>query len=96
LAQVYDDIWESSFGSLPKKYNRWIAGKRLSEICEKANIYYVDTTARFVEEVKQRGKWLHFPQDAHPTVEGHKIIANEVLNALKEHKLVDNLPPISM
>ncbi len=88
LAQVYDEVWNSSFGSLPDRYNRWIAGERLEKICKQADIYYVDTTKRFVEEVKQKKKWLHYPHDAHPTPDGHRIIAEKVLSALNKYKLI--------
>jgi len=83
LAQVYDEVWLASFGRRPEKYDRWIAGERLRDICNKAGVYYIDTTKALVEEVRRHKRWVHYRSDAHPTVEGHKIIAAEVYESLK-------------
>lgn len=75
LAQVYDDVWAWSFGTKPDTYDRWIAGRRLGEICSRIGAGYIDTTDDFIAAVRARGHWLHWPQDAHPTPEGHDLIA---------------------
>src|SRR6516225_4359605 len=35
LAQVYDATWAASFGTQPDVYDRWIAGRRLAELCQR-------------------------------------------------------------
>jgi len=88
LAQVYDGVWNHSYGMQPDRYDRWIAGERLKAICKRVGIYYIDTTQALIEETRRRKGWLHFAKDAHPTAEGHRIIAETVLAGLKEEKLV--------
>lgn len=78
LAQVYDDVWRFSYGSMPEKYDRWIGERRLHDICRKWGIDYVDTTARFVKEARSSKTRLHYAVDKHPTPEGQKIIADTV------------------
>lgn len=88
IAQVYDDVWNSSFGSKPDRYDRWIAGERLQKICAHAGIYYIDTTQLFVSEARRTNRWLHHREDAHPNVEGQRLIAQQVSDYLKRHKIV--------
>ncbi len=88
LAQVYDEVWNSSFGSFPERYDRWIAGKRLRDICERGGIHYIDTTPPIVEEVRKKKIWLHHPKDAHPTPDGHRIIAQTIAAELRNYNLV--------
>ncbi len=83
LAQVYDEVWLASFGRRPEEYDRWIPGERLRNICNKAGVYYIDTTKVLVEEVRRHKRWVHYRYDAHPTVEGHKIIAAKVYESLR-------------
>ena len=83
LAQVYDDIWASSFGSQPARYDRKIGDSRLKAICDAAGMVYVDTTPRFVEEARRRGHWLHFREDGQPTAEGQLLIAETLADALR-------------
>ena len=80
LAQVYDDVWAWSFGAKPDEFDRWIAGKRLSEVCIRVGAGYIDTTEAFVETVRKRKHWLHWPQDGHPTPEGQDLIAQVIAN----------------
>jgi lysophospholipase L1-like esterase len=82
LAQVYDDTWSASFGTAPDKYDRWVASRRLEALCERIGALCIDTTSAFVDAVRKRGRWLHFPQDAHPNSEGHELIATVVANCL--------------
>lgn len=83
LPQVYDEVWESSFGARPEQFDRWIAGRRLAKICEETGIGYIDTTPPLVEEARRRGEWLHYRQDGHPTPDGHRIIAQTVADGLR-------------
>ena len=90
LAQVYDDIWESSYGMKPQEYDRYIAGRRLEKICERAGIYYIDITKEFVKEAKSRKAFLHYRYDGHPNAEGHKIIAKMLFDNLKSDNLIQD------
>jgi hypothetical protein len=87
LAQVYDDTWAASFGSRPDVYDRWIAGRRLAELCQRIGAVYIDTTDAFVSAARERHKWLHWPQDAHPTPEGQDLIAEVVADGLVKNGL---------
>jgi len=80
LPQVYDDVWDSTFGRDPR-YSRTAAAERVESYCKKLNIPYVDTLSAFQAKTKKVGHWLHFPKDAHPTAEGHEVIASAVMNA---------------
>jgi hypothetical protein len=82
LAQVYDATWAASFGTRPDVYDRWIAGQRLAELCRRIGAIYIDTTEAFVNTTRERHKWLHWPQDAHPTPEGQDLIAEVVAEGL--------------
>lgn len=82
LAQVYDATWAASFGTRPDVYDRWIAGQRLAELCQRIGASYIDTTKAFVTAARERHKWLHWPQDAHPTPEGQDLIAEVVADGL--------------
>jgi hypothetical protein len=92
LPQVYDEVWQASFGRRPKDYDRWIAGERLGTLCRDAGIVYADTTHRFVEEARRTGRWLHYRQDKHPTPEGHRLIALETLATLRREGLLEPQP----
>jgi lysophospholipase L1-like esterase len=92
LAQVYDETWSASFGAMPDKYDRWIATQRLSDICGRIGATCIDTTKAFVDAVHQRGRWLHFPQDAHPTPEGQELIAKVVAAGLIQDGLILGAP----
>lgn len=90
LAQVYDDVWQASFGSAPDKYDRGIAGRRLEEICDEAGIHYIDATPAFIERARETGRWLHHPYDAHPTPEGHALIAEVVADGLAARGIISS------
>lgn len=51
IPQVYDGVWNASFGQHPDLYDRFIGAKRLGEICKQIGAYYIDCTPRFIEEV---------------------------------------------
>ena len=80
LAQVYDDVWAWSFGAKPDEFDRWIAGRRLGKVCAGIGAGYIDTTEAFVDGVRERKHWLHWPQDGHPTPEGQDLIAQVIAN----------------
>ena len=58
-----------------------IGGRRVAEWCEKNGIAYVETLDMFRRQVEESGRWLHHRKDAHPTDEGHELIADAVCNA---------------
>ena len=91
LPQVYDEVWESSFGSA-EGFDRRIASERLKGIAERAGMHFVDLTPPLAEQVRERGRWLHFEIDKHPTPEGHVVIAEEVAGYLQDQGLVPNPP----
>jgi hypothetical protein len=89
LAQVYDDVWTWSFGTQPEKYDRWIASRRLAQLCKRVGAGYIDTTGAFAAAARQRNHWLHWHQDAHPTPEGQDLISQVVAENLLKLKLVN-------
>lgn len=91
LAQVYDDVWAWSFGTKPDEYDRWIAGKRLGEVCARIGAGYIDTTEAFVQAVRERKHWLHWHQDAHPTPEGQDLIAQVIADDFKKTGLIQSM-----
>lgn len=82
LPEVYDEIWNNSFGMYPNIYDRDRAGELMREVAAQADMQLIDTTAEFTAAVKQRGHWLHFPIDRHPNVEGQALIAEVVAKTL--------------
>ena len=82
LAQVYDSIWNNSFGSNPDQYDRFIASSRLKHITARLDIGFIDMTIPFVETHRTIGGWLHFKLDGHPNEVGHNLIANTVSDVL--------------
>jgi lysophospholipase L1-like esterase len=80
LPQVYDEIWDSTFGG-NQAYSRTAASERVQLECQKLGITYVDTTEAMRSKSKQLGRWLHYRKDAHPTAEGHEVIADTIFRA---------------
>lgn len=91
LAQVYDDVWAWSFGSKPDEFDRWIAGKRLGEVCQRIGAGYIDTTDAFVDAARKRKHWLHWRQDGHPTPEGQELIAQVIADDFKKTGIVQSM-----
>lgn len=83
VPQLYDEVWNSSFGIDKSNFSRYIGQKRLKDICQKNKINCVDTTSNMKKRSDELGEWLHYPYDAHPTPEGHRVIANTIFNYLK-------------
>jgi hypothetical protein len=44
-------------------------------------IFYVDTLDALQAATRTRGHWLHYRIDAHPTAEGHEIVADTIVRA---------------
>jgi lysophospholipase L1-like esterase len=89
LAQVYDETWAASFGLRPEEYDRWIAGRRLAQLCQRIGATYIDTTEAFVNATRERHRWLHWPQDAHPTPEGQDLISQVIVDGLRKSELIE-------
>jgi lysophospholipase L1-like esterase len=83
LAQVYDSVWSSSFGSVPG-YDRDLASKRLGGIAKQHGLLYVDVYPAMRDYVARHGgEWVHYPIDAHPTVTGQRLIGDAVFEVLR-------------
>jgi lysophospholipase L1-like esterase len=78
LPQVYDDIWNSTFGG-NDSYSRTAAIERVEAVCQKLGVAYVDTLGPLHQKSKELGRWVHYRKDAHPTVEGHEVIADTLV-----------------
>ncbi len=85
IPQVYDEVWEKSFGRRPKIYDRYLGSKRLKQLCERHGVIFIDTMDAFVSAARERKHWLHWPVDGHPTPEGHQVIADTVSAELKKY-----------
>lgn len=81
LAQVYDSVWNSSFGSVPG-YDRDLAGKRLGDIARRHELAYVDVYPAMRDFAARHGQWVHYPIDGHPNVTGQRLIGNAVFEVL--------------
>ena len=80
LPQVYDEIWNSCFGG-DDAYDRTIAIQRISDWCDDNQILNIDTLQSFRAAVEEKGHWVHHRRDAHPTSEGHEVIADSVVDS---------------
>ena len=83
LAQVYDSVWNSSFGSVPG-YDRDLAGKRLGDIARQHGLVYVDVYPAMRDFAAKQGQWAHHPIDGHPNVIGQRLIGNAVFEVLRD------------
>ena len=95
LAQVYDDVWKASYGQRPKDYDRELSSARLRAICDRHGLTFIDTAPPFIAAARERRRWLHWPQDAHPTPEGHRLIAETVASNLRANGLVIDAAPLN-
>src|SRR5262249_9796018 len=84
LPQVYDDVWGSSFRGI-RGHDRFIAGRRLGELCARHDIAFIDPTPAFIRAARASHRWLHYRADRHPTAEGQQLIAREVASDLRVH-----------
>ncbi len=81
LPQAYDHIWDRTFAS-NDKYDRFVGNKRLLSICQQYKIDCLDLTQSFIDEARASDTMLHFPMDAHPNVEGHRLIGQKTAEHL--------------
>jgi len=79
LPQVYDEVWNSTFGNNPG-YSRTAAIERVQAECQALGIAYVDTLEPLRTRSKEVRRWLHYHKDAHPTAEGQDVIAETVFH----------------
>jgi hypothetical protein len=77
LPQVYDEIWRVAFEGNPM-FSRTAGIERVKAMCTKRGIVYIDTLDSLREKVRQAGHWVHYHRDAHPTAEGHGVIAETI------------------
>ncbi len=80
LPQVYDDVWSMTFGG-DERFSRTAGIERTVKFCSENGIRYIDTLEAFRERVRREGRWMHHRKDAHPTAEGHEIIADAIVAA---------------
>lgn len=88
IAQVYDDVWQASFGMYPERYDRHLGTRRLRDIANEEGIHLADTMDALVAETRRTGERLHYELDAHPTPAGHEVIARAVAEVLVREGLV--------
>lgn len=77
LPQVYDDVWNSTFGN-NDAYSRTAAIERVRAECRGLGVSYVDALEPMRQQSKLLGHWLHYRKDAHPTAEGQRVIADTI------------------
>jgi len=77
LPQIYDELRKATFPG--EKYDAEACTRRVTGYCSELGIGYVDVQTPMRVKHKQSGRWLHFPKDAHPTVEGHRVIAEAII-----------------
>jgi lysophospholipase L1-like esterase len=80
LPQVYDDVWNATFGGNPR-FDREAGPRRLRAWCESNGIAYVESLDELRATVKAKGHWVHHRKDAHPTAEGQAAIARALLHS---------------
>lgn len=79
LPQVYEDLRKATFPSA--KYDAEATTRRVATYCREIGVGFVDAQTPMRAKHQQTGRWLHFPKDAHPTVEGHQVIAESILTS---------------
>jgi hypothetical protein len=62
LPEVYDDIWNATFGRSPA-YDRFIGARRLETIAADAGAGFIDTTPALVVEVRRSHQSPHYRND---------------------------------
>ena len=77
LPQVYDGLLQWAFSG--DRFDPRASSRRLQSYCAELGVTYVDVLDPMRAAVAHSGgRWVHFPLDGHPTVEGHAIIAEAV------------------
>ena len=82
VPQLYEEVWDISFGLDESKYDRFIGNRRIKAICEELKVKFIDTTFSLKNRSNELKEWVHYPFDAHPTPEGHKVIAQSIFDKL--------------
>jgi lysophospholipase L1-like esterase len=90
LPEVYDDIWNATFGRSPA-YDRFIGARRLETIATDAGAAFIDTTPALVAEVRRSHGSLHYRIDKHPTAAGQRVIAGAVATFIHSHPALLNI-----
>ncbi len=85
LPQVYDGVWERTFGGQPDRFDRFGGNRRLRHLCRQHGISYLDTTKTFLD-LARKGQNFHFPHDGHPNLEGQNIIGSEIAAYLSRNR----------
>jgi hypothetical protein len=89
IAEVYDSLWFSSFGTNPDTYDRSLPTERLKNISAKNNIYFFPVQEKFIEEYKATKLMLHFPNDGHPNKFGHKFLATKIFEFITSNNFIN-------
>jgi lysophospholipase L1-like esterase len=92
LPQVYDEIWDSTFGGNPR-FSRTAGIERVRTMCAARGITYIDTRDALHDKARELGHWVHYHHDAHPTPEGHEVIAETIFRANAIKPLVPATQP---
>ena len=80
LPQVYEGLMGWAFSG--DRFDARASSRRLQTYCSELGITYVDVLDQMRAAVERSGgRWVHFPLDGHPTIEGHTIIAEAVAAA---------------
>ena len=76
----YDEVWDRTFGG-DEHFSRTAGTERVRRWCDERDITYVETLDAFREKTADLDHWLHWHKDAHPTAEGHELIADVLLRS---------------
>lgn len=82
LAQVYDSVWENSFGSVTG-YDRDLPSRRLKAFAAQYDLLYADVYPVMREYVTAHGEWVHYKIDSHPNATGQRLIARTIFATLR-------------
>ena len=91
LPQVYEELRKATFPG--EKYDAEATTRRVAAYCREIDVGFVDTQTPMRARHQQSGRWLHFPKDAHPTVEGHQVIAEAVFRSGLVHSASAQVSP---
>jgi hypothetical protein len=83
LAQIYDSIWQRSFGSVPG-YDRDLPSARLAAFAEQHGLLYADAYPVMRDYVSTHGESVNYRYDGHPNVTGQRLIGITVSAALQK------------
>jgi lysophospholipase L1-like esterase len=78
LPQIYPEVAWLFSGD---RYDTRAMSRRMSAYCAEAGADYIDTLEPLIAAATRRGSWLHHRYDGHPTVDGHRVIAESILQS---------------